>query len=252
VENNSTSVNSPRSPIGLAPSRFPVATTVIAAICIVPLVFIAGLLAFGLTNAVSGPIDPRHIGVVQALTIQFLAELALVPYLFVVMMRLWKRSARDLGFRVPSKLQVLIGTLGGVAMLGIVQGLALIVQSLLHSHHEQQAVQLLKAIRAPGALTLFIVYAVLVAPFVEELTFRVFVFNAATRLAPFWIEALVSGLLFGVAHADAIAFIPLTVGGLLLCFVYVRTQNAWVSMISHALFNGTTSVALLISRHGAH
>lgn len=249
MENNSTSSNSPPSAIASPPSPFPIAGTIVAVLCIVPLLFFVGLLAIGLLAILGIPIDPKHITVMQGLTVQFAAELALVPYLLLVMTRLWKRSLGDLGFRAPSGTQILIGIGGAIAMLALVQGLAAFEQLIAHTQHEQQAVQLLKAIRSPDTLVFFVLYGVFFAPIVEELTFRVFIFNAGMRLAPFWIAASVSGILFGLAHADIIAFLPLSVGGMLLCYLYFRTRNAWISMISHALFNGTTIVALLAAQH---
>ena len=48
-----------------------------------------------------------------------------------------------------------------------------------------------------------------------------------------------------MAHGDLYAMIPLALGGMVLCAVYYRTRNAWMSMLSHALFNTLSIVALL-------
>ncbi len=48
---------------------------------------------------------------------------------------------------------------------------------------------------------------------------------------------MLSGVLFGIAHGDLYAALPLALGGIVLCAVYYRTRNAFASMISHALFN---------------
>jgi len=196
-----------------------------------------------------GTIDPRHITVVQGLSVQLLAYVLLVPYLLVVMTRVWHVSLADLGFRVPTLQNLKFALLGALGMIVLVQTAAAIITTVLHSHHEEQAVQLLKAVKTPGVLAFFTIYATIIAPFVEELTFRVFFFSAALRVAPFWGAALFSGILFGAAHADAIAFLPLTLGGTLLSYVYYKTRNAWVSMIAHGIFNGTTILALVTAQH---
>jgi len=249
VENNSASPSSP--PLAtLSHPRFPVAATAIAAVCILPVIFIAAVTGFFIVRAYSGgTIDPRHITVVQGLSVQLLAYVLLVPYLLVVMTRVWHVSLADLGFRVPTLQNLKFALLGALGMIVLVQTAAAIITTVLHSHHEEQAVQLLKAVKTPGVLAFFTIYATIIAPFVEELTFRVFFFSAALRVAPFWGAALFSGILFGAAHADAIAFLPLTLGGTLLSYVYYKTRNAWVSMIAHGIFNGTTILALVTAQH---
>jgi hypothetical protein len=86
--------------------------------------------------------------------------------------------------------------------------------------------------------------AVVIAPVAEELTFRVFIFNVGLRYASFWPAAIVSGVLFSLAHADKFAFVPLALGGIILCGVYYRSRNAFASMITHGIFNGLSVVLL--------
>lgn len=249
-------MHSPSSPVlATASSRnFPIAASIIAALLALPVMFVAAVIGFLVVLAFShGHFDPKHITIVQGLTVQLFAYLALIPYLLIVMRRLWNVSLHDLGFRVPRANDAGIALLGAVGMMVIVQGAAQVIQRILHTQHEQQAVQLLHAVKDPGVLAFFAVFAVFIAPFAEELTFRIFIFGGASRMTAFWPAAILSGVLFAAAHADAIAFFPLVLGGIVLCWVYSKTRNAWMSMISHALFNGTTIVALLVAqRAGIH
>ena len=223
--------------------------TVLAAIGILPVVFIGGLIGVGAVLLTGGHFDPKHLSIAQALSVQLFAEVPLVPYLFFIMRKLWKATPAALGFRAPAWRDAGAAFLGALVMVVLVQGLATLIQTAAHSKHEQLPVELLKSIHARGVLLYFALFAVVLAPFIEELTFRVFFFNAARRVSPFWIAALFSGLLFGAAHADLIAFIPLTLGGMILCYLYNSTGNAYTSMITHGLFNGTTIVALLAATH---
>ena len=69
---------------------------------------------------------------------------------------------------------------------------------------------------------------------------------SACVTADFWTGAIVSGVLFGIAHGDLFAGVPLALGGIVLCGVYYLTRNAFASMISHALFNSFSIVMLLM------
>ena len=108
---------------------------------------------------------------------------------------------------------------------------------------------MLRQLHDPRLLIAFTVFACVLAPFMEETIFRVFLFNAVRRYWGFWPGALISGLCFGIAHGDPLAAIPLALGGVVLAFVYYRTNNAFASMVTHGLFNSYTILALIFTPH---
>jgi membrane protease YdiL (CAAX protease family) len=121
-------------------------------------------------------------------------------------------------------------------------------QNVLHLHVHETAVDLLKGARGASALG-FGFLAVVAAPFVEELTFRGFVFNALLRYTGAVIAGLLSALLFGLAHLDPsspTAVVPLAGGGAVLAWVYYRSGSLVSSMIAHGCFNLLTVVGVLV------
>ncbi len=77
-----------------------------------------------------------------------------------------------------------------------------------------------------------------------------FVFGALTRYFPIWLSALLSGLLFGVAHYGGkgqfiTVSIPLALGGVVLAYVYATSRCYWSNVITHATFNTINVVALV-------
>jgi membrane protease YdiL (CAAX protease family) len=157
-------------------------------------------------------------------------------------------SLRQLGFSVPNRSSIGAALIGALVMIVIVQGSANIIEHLSKAHHEQDAIRLLRKVHGGAGYLLFALTAVVIAPLVEELTFRVFIFNAVLRRAPFLVAAVCSGALFAAAHADLYALAPLTLGGVVLAQVYYRTRNAWCSMITHAIFNGATVAAVFAAK----
>ena len=96
-------------------------------------------------------------------------------------------------------------------------------------------------------------FAVVLAPLAEEGLFRgvFFVFlrdRGFPRLA-FW----GTGIFFGLIHLNVAAFVPLTLFGLALAWLYQRTGNLLACITAHALFNLAPFVmlALGISFDGA-
>lgn len=212
------------------------------------------MLAFGIYQAIasaSSSVDQKLLGdplvVIASLGLTLLVEGGLA--LIVLLLLPWasRLSLRALGYRPPSARDLLAAFLGSLVMALVANGGASLIQSLLHTNQDQQAVEMLRQLHDPRLLIAFTVFACVLAPLMEETIFRVFLFNAVRRYLGFWPGALVSGLCFGVAHGDPIASLPLALGGVVLAFVYYRTNNAFASMVTHGLFNSYTILALIFT-----
>jgi hypothetical protein len=94
-----------------------------------------------------------------------------------------------------------------------------------------------------GAFAAFFAAVAILAPIVEELTYRGLGF---TLLASYgrWTAILTTGVLFGVAHGLLIALPVLTVFGIAIGWVRDRTESVYPGMLLHGTFNG---VALIVS-----
>jgi uncharacterized protein len=181
------------------------------------------------------------------IAVQFVLEGVLLAIVLVALPALSKFSLRELGFRRPNASALGTSLVGAVAMVIVANGGASLIDSLAHSRHQQDIVEIFKGLHDPTTIALFAAFAVVFAPFAEETFFRVFFFNLGLRYGGFWGGAVLSGVLFGIAHGDIYAALPLALGGIVLCAVYYRTRNAFAPMISHALFNGLSIVALLVA-----
>ncbi|MBV9028455.1 MAG: CPBP family intramembrane metalloprotease, partial [Candidatus Eremiobacteraeota bacterium] len=238
--NDSTSATSP-----VWPTRWPynsftgIWTWLLAgAIAIIfGLVFLAGIRSSGVPRISSLEFD-------ILILFQLVFEGALLLIVLAALPILSKFSLRELGFRRPSLGDIGVAVLGAIAMVVLSNGGASLIEYLAHSRHQQDIVEIFRQLHDPATIGLFAGFAVVFAPFAEETFFRVFFFNLGLRYGGFWIGAIVSGLLFGLAHGDAFAAVPLMLGGIVLCGVYYRTRNAFAPMISHAAFNTLSIVAL--------
>jgi membrane protease YdiL (CAAX protease family) len=94
-----------------------------------------------------------------------------------------------------------------------------------------------------GAFVAFFVVVSVVAPVVEELTYRGVGF---TLLAPYgaWVAIITTGFLFGAAHGLVAGLPVLTVFGIATAWLRARTGSVYPSMLLHGVFNGA---ALLLS-----
>jgi|GEM_PF-2455772 len=101
----------------------------------------------------------------------------------------------------------------------------------------------------PAQPWLIAIFGVFVAPFTEEAVFRGLLYPALRQRAPggpFGAAVLVA-LLFALIHGNLMAFVPLFVLALVLCWVMERTNSLLACVTVHAVHNAT-SLAPMIGR----
>jgi len=83
----------------------------------------------------------------------------------------------------------------------------------------------------------FVIVGTIFAPIVEEIFFRGFLFQGF-RQKYGWIKGgLLSSLIFAIGHLDPVALIPTFILGLLLAYMYHRSNSVWPGIILHFLVN---------------
>ena len=98
----------------------------------------------------------------------------------------------------------------------------------------------------PGRAAPFVanfVVGALVAPVVEELTYRGLGFAAVSQFFGGGVAVVVTAVAFGLAHGLVIALPVLTIFGLILGWLRLRTRSLYPSIILHAIFNGAALIA---------
>jgi membrane protease YdiL (CAAX protease family) len=152
---------------------------------------------------------------------------------------------QDFGFR---RIALLLGV-GAVVIAGI--GYLLVTaayQSLVHLHGTDKLPESLGVGKSTAALIGAGVFVCVVAPIAEEFFFRGFIFGALRRWhvtigghdIGTWIAAVITGLLFGIAHTGSAAaqyLIPLGFLGFVLCLVRWRTRSLYPCMALHSINN---------------
>jgi len=95
----------------------------------------------------------------------------------------------------------------------------------------------------PVEMVLAFLLVGVVAPFVEEVTFRGIVFPSLQSSWGTWPAMLVSGAIFGIVHLQPAIAVPLAVLGMVLAVVFLRTRSLWTAIVAHCAYN-TVSLAL--------
>jgi membrane protease YdiL (CAAX protease family) len=253
VEKLSTSQPSPLSPT-LWPADAFSARRSLLFIGALALAFAIGLIGAALTVRTGGS-GPIRVGKDLQLTPGLLIAqiVAYIPLLAVALPLLpyaARRSLHELGLHAPELRDVRAGILGAIAMYVVAEAAALVQKFVFHLEGTQEAVQLFGTTHDRTLIYGLIALAVFFAPFVEELIFRGFLFNAFLRYSPVGVAAVASGIVFGLAHFDKTAFFPLACGGFVLALVYYRTGSLVSSMLTHGTFNAVNVVLVLATTGG--
>lgn len=89
---------------------------------------------------------------------------------------------------------------------------------------------------------LMILAVCIVGPIAEELVFRGMIFGKLRRAFSFWPAAIISGIMFGVFHMNIMQGVYASVLGVLLAYVYEKTQTIFGSIFFHIVFNASSYI----------
>lgn len=102
----------------------------------------------------------------------------------------------------------------------------------------QEVVTIILNAESPLLKGYLIFLAVVLAAVFEELIFRGIIFPVLVKRMPVRPAAFLLSLGFALMHANLLAFFPLLLVSLCLCYAYWRTGSLWVNIGMHMLFNG--------------
>jgi hypothetical protein len=104
------------------------------------------------------------------------------------------------------------------------------------------------------ALTLTFVCLVVLPPIVEELVMRGYLFTSLRNGGKFWVPAIVTSVIFGVAHLQLgigapplwVAAIDTFVLSMIACYMRFKTGSLWPAILLHGAKNGLAFTVLFL------
>lgn len=80
----------------------------------------------------------------------------------------------------------------------------------------------------------------LLGPLAEEMLFRGMIYGKLRRAFSVWPAAVISALLFGLFHANWVQGVYAAIFGIILAYIYEKTQTIWGSCLLHVVFNSVS------------
>ncbi|MEK4027055.1 MULTISPECIES: CPBP family intramembrane glutamic endopeptidase [Bacillaceae] len=89
---------------------------------------------------------------------------------------------------------------------------------------------------------LMMVATAIFGPILEEIVFRKIIFGSLYEKFPFWLSALISSVIFALAHAEPEHVILYSSMGFTFAFLYVKTKRLLVPIFAHVAMNSLVIV----------
>jgi membrane protease YdiL (CAAX protease family) len=199
------------------------------------------LMVLNVVTAVTSDVDSEDLSETEhvvGFAFGFVLEAALLGLALWFTVRKYRLSWRSLGFRWTRETQWWFPLAVVAASLATVYVWVLLLY-LLDIEPESNIPSSVYDYVIP--VIMLGILSVIVAPFVEEVFFRAFLFQGVARQWGMWAGIGVSGLIFGLAHVgdiDTWLILPaIAVIGGIFAWGFARTGSIYPSMIAHVLFN---------------
>jgi membrane protease YdiL (CAAX protease family) len=164
-----------------------------------------------------------------------------------------------LGFRFPGVLVLARAVLMLVPIFVGVSLISAVFSMFLPGFHLQgnarQELPVGNHVNAARAV-LVVVWAAVEAPLVEETLFRGIIFQGIARFSSRWLNqhlsifvgALISGVIFGLAHFEPHTLPILVFLGVALAYIFYYSRSIYASMLVHGTVNAIAAISVL---HGS-
>lgn len=186
-------------------------------------------------------------GLLNFLIVGF-GDVAIYFLIIVIFMYLIRRPFSDLGFVKPAKRFIGLGFIVGILLFVGIGYLGNYLTHIVGTPPPQSFAVAVSGLNYPWEFALLLLLGGVVAPIKEEMLFRGLIYPPLRQTHGRIKGMLLTGLFFAALHFDLVRFIPLFLGGVVLAWLYERSESIWPAVIAHGTWNILMAVALWILR----
>jgi membrane protease YdiL (CAAX protease family) len=162
----------------------------------------------------------------------------------------YRLSWSDIGLRAGRREKWLLFSITqGFLLFVIISIIGIIVSNLFKFKVQPQEVAEMLSIASTGReRVLALLIGAVIAPLSEELYFRGFLFPAVKKMTGTVPAVILTSAFFGFLHFDVIRFLPITLAGIWLNVIYIKTESLYASMIVHSVWNAIMICLLFLAQ----
>jgi membrane protease YdiL (CAAX protease family) len=124
---------------------------------------------------------------------------------------------------------------GGVFLALFAQGIAANIERLMGIGTSSENTESILAVIE--SFPIFILVSSIIGPILEEIVFRKIIFGTLYKKLNFFLSALISSLIFALAHAEIEHLLLYSAIGFTFAFLYVKTKRIIVPIFAHVSMN---------------
>ncbi|RDI37921.1 CPBP family intramembrane glutamic endopeptidase [Falsibacillus pallidus] len=204
---------------------------------------LSSLIGYPLVNKIGTSVFDVNENRMESLTtviwIVFSFTAALLYVLFVL-----RKTERHTKIDKAEPLSIgasILWAIGGVFLAFIAQSVAINIEAMLGIKIGSKNTETIINIIEAAPIVIFV--SSVVGPILEEIVFRKIIFGSLYERFSFFPSALISSLIFGIAHFEPIHIILYTAMGFTFAFLYIRTKRIIVPIVAHVTMNTIVVVA---------
>ncbi|OES45394.1 CPBP family intramembrane glutamic endopeptidase [Domibacillus iocasae] len=188
------------------------------------------------SGLIGGPLLYKA-GVPEALVPGYWTVISFALATLIILIMLWRSTYRNaIERQAPvSAAWAVVWSILGVFMAFAAQIIAVSIETKIGipqgSENTQQIIELVQG------LPLVILSVAVFGPILEEIVFRKIIFGSLYNRMPFFFAALISSLVFSVAHTELEHTILYAAMGFTFAFLYVKTKRIIVPIMAHVSMN---------------
>lgn len=188
------------------------------------------------------------------LFISFFINTLICVYVFYIVKVEYHQSTESLGLSMVSALdnikqgiKLYLFTIPFIIIAGYLVNL---IASYYGAEPEiQEVVKWVLEEKSPFTLMSLVFFGIIVAPIIEEILFRGFLQSALKNTFGSRYAIMISAFLFSGVHMDLFALMQIFILGILLGYLYEKTQTLIAPIVVHILHNSLTLIFLLYVRY---
>ena len=136
---------------------------------------------------------------------------------------------------------VFYGVMGYVAVVPILIAALFVVFTIVnltkYVPERQPVVELFLKEEDPTFLIYSSLFASVFGPFIEELFFRAFMYNAIKKKTGVFWAIIITSSVFAALHSNVVGFLPIMILGIVLAYLYEKTGTIISSITVHIIHN---------------
>ncbi|MGE7604692.1 CPBP family intramembrane glutamic endopeptidase [Peribacillus sp. NPDC097675] len=155
--------------------------------------------------------------------------------LLVILFLLRKDMKENIELKQASIPTSILWAIAGVFLAFFAQNIAANIELMLGVDGESENTQNLVSLISRVPMVIFVTS--IIGPILEEIIFRKIIFGSLYKRFNFFISALISSVIFGLAHGELEHLLLYAAMGFTFAFLYAKTGRILVSIAAHVAMN---------------